>query len=639
MRLAAVIILILIAFALPVQAQMEISGLVRSPKYDGASETFPFCAVHVFGSLAGSGSETLGFRTWELEPSGWYRLIGPSGRYSMALGCPGRFMRPIVLNNVYTQSNDVVNINLSPSYDYAVFADSAWDTKPAKAYYQVFSAKGTSITDVGFKLIDDGVDGIGPGAQNVLISIHRKGSSNETPDKWKQVGPAMPVLNVDCGGPKNYFYSAGWNSGEVPTVPGETYAVCIQPESKTGKFQTYWRQRDDKGSGCFRIGEDGSKGYTGCDMWLAVSSDSDGLVIPYNKRVHKEFVGETHFAKKWSQTYVAQGRSLASVMLYAATSGIQPGLTRQRIAVRVREGGPKGPVVGIEKIAIGSGNFTGDASWGVWGAVFAPGEVKLVPGKTYAVEFESMENLESLHGYVNIKGMKSDDKPGFHPYPKVAPDTYKQGRAYLNGDQAMDYDLDMEVIEYQADVKDWEKAVDTQNLIKNGDMSAGDPAVSKTDSGRPAFWKEFKIDPATLLTYIADDNDNGNRILRVLGGSATGAKADGGYVQRIDGLSKAESYKLTGRVRSSWVLDTQHACYVGFDSTGQTADPKAATIIWTPMPNIHSVFAPYESIPIRPLKDTISVWVRGKTTLTNDYPFKADFDDLEIHRIQSGIPR
>ena len=123
-------------------------------------------------------------------------------------------------------------------------------------------------------------------------------------------------------------------------------------------------------------------------------------------------------AKRWAQTYVAQGRGLAGAVLYAAVSGAQPPLARQRTTVRVRHGGPDGPRVGIEKIAIGNGNYTGDASWGVFAVAFAPGEVPLTPGDTYAIEFESIENQETLGGFVNIKKQVSDGRAAFNPYRK-----------------------------------------------------------------------------------------------------------------------------------------------------------------------------------------------------------------------------
>ena len=67
---------------------------------------------------------------------------------------------------------------------------------------------------------------------------------------------------------------------------------------------------------------------------------------------------------------------------------------------------------GIEKIATGSANHTGDASWGTFGVAFAPGEAPLEPGKTYAIEIETVENFETLHGFVNIKGQVSDERRG-----------------------------------------------------------------------------------------------------------------------------------------------------------------------------------------------------------------------------------
>ena len=210
---------------------------------------------------------------------------------------------------------------------------------------------------------------------------------------------------------------------------------------------------DDSKLDCYRIGKEGKAGWQGRKICMAVGSDCDGLLIPYNKRVHKKFVEFGGFDKSWSQTYVAQGRSLASVILFAATSGVQPSIMKQRVRVSVRQGGPGGEIVGTEKIAIGNGNYTGDASWGVFGVSFAPGEVPIEPGKTYAVEFESIENYDTLHGFVNIKGMVSDDKPGFNPYRKVPPDDYKRGTAYRKCTDKQPFDLDMQIVEYRSDAK------------------------------------------------------------------------------------------------------------------------------------------------------------------------------------------
>ncbi|MBW8039828.1 MAG: hypothetical protein FVQ85_07505 [Planctomycetes bacterium] len=432
-------------------AEVVFHGRMLAPQYPGSSENVPMAAVYCFGSADGPDRQAIAFRTWETHPAGWYRLAGPAGTYSFLFSAPAGFVRPLILTNQPLKSGDNVNRDLTPTFDYADFYQGAWDEKPASDYFQTFEAKGNSITRVGFKLATDGVDGPGPLGQNMLLSIHKK--TDGTPDKWPQVGPAATVLNVDCGGAKNYWWCAGWDSGQVLTKPGNVYAVHLKAETYTASLQAFWRKAQAGQSDCYRLGKAGTTGWQGRRLCMAVSSDSDGLVVPYNKRVQKKFVEFAGFEKSWSQTYVAQGKGLAGVILYAATSGVQPSLMKQRAKVSVRRGGPGGEIVGTEKIAIGNGNYTGDASWGVFGVSFAPGEVPLEPGRKYAIEFESIENYDTLHGFVNIKGMVSDDKPGFNPYRKVPPDDYKRGTAYRKCTDKQAFDLDMQIVEYRSDAK------------------------------------------------------------------------------------------------------------------------------------------------------------------------------------------
>lgn len=641
-------------------AQVQFMGRVWAPRYpeaaaNGPSNTgvlenywasnrppdspdvFWLSNVRCFASLDGPGSEALASRTWEMAPSGWYRMTGSAGNYSMLFTGPAVFIRPIIFTNVYTGDRDGVDRKVMPTFDYAVFHDGAWDPKRASDYYQTFVARGASITTVGFRVVHDGVDGEGPGGQTLLASVHKKGPG--TPDTWEQVGPAVAVPNVDSGGGKMYNWTAAWLSGEVPTTPGETYAVHLRAEKPGGTFQMFWRPDENRESDCYRVGEQGGTGFQGRDLWMAISSDCDGLLIAYNKRIQKEYVHLVGFAHKYTQTYVARGRSLAGVVTYAAFGGAQPGIPRQRVAVRVREGGPDGPQVGIEKIAIGNGIHTGDASWGTFGVVFAPGEVPLVPGKTYAIEMESIENYESLHGYVNIKGAVSDDRPGFNPYSMQAPETYEQGTAYRNGTEDLGLDLEMQIVEYERSADNWSQAVDAANLLANGDMEKGELA-DDPDNAKAEAWKPFATDPGTTHQYLAEGPKKDNRILRVIGGGASGKTVDGGFVQRVEGLRHLESYRITGKVRCSWPVDIEHTCTVGFDPTGQTDDPKADTIVWTTLPPLHSVWVDYASThPVRPKTDAISIWLRGWTKASTGYPFRADFDDFAVRRVNTGVPR
>ena len=326
---------------------------------------------------------------------------------------------------------------------------------------------------------------------------------------------------------------------------------------------------------------------------------------------------------------------MASAIMYAAVSGAQPPLTRQRVVVRVRKGGPDGEVVGAEKIAIGNGNYTGDASWGMFGVTYSPGEVPLEPGQLYALEFESIETYETLHGFVNIKGQISDDRAGFNPYRKHPLDDYPLGTAYMDGKQRQDFDLDMQIIEYKTAPANWAAAVDEKNLLPNGDMQTGTFDAAHPEQGKADGWSAFAIEPATLHHYAADGAEPAHRLLRVIGGSFNKQPVDGGYVAQVNGLSAVETYRISGRVRSSWPLDEKHAAYVGYDTTGQTADPKAASIVWKPAVGYHGIFIPFTSAPIRPKKDSLSIWLRGRTTMIVDTSFRADFDGFKVQRVRT----
>jgi hypothetical protein len=202
----------------------------------------------------------------------------------------------------------------------------------------------------------------------------------------------------------------------------------------------------------------------------------------------------------------------------------------------------------------------------------------------------------------------------------------------------MDYDLDMQIVEYRHAADDWAQAVLGKNLLANGDMQSGRLDAARPDQGQPDGWKAFAVDAGTVHHYATDGAEPTNRILRVIGGSFNKRTVDGGYVARVTGLDKRETYRLVGRVRSSWPADERHSCLVGHDRTGQTDDPHAGSIEWTTLPGRHGDFVRHRSIPIRPQQDRLSIWLRGRTTSTADAPFQADFDDFQLRRIRTDAP-
>lgn len=597
--------------------QFAISGHVRlSPEFESA-QRFPCCCVVGFVSQAGPDAQSLGVRTWETQP-GWYRVSGPSGCYTLCFAGPGHFIRPVVLTNQRYEDGLDLDRDVDVPYDYAVMWERSWDERAATDYFQTFVARSTSITHAGFKFAHDGVDGEGRGSQTLLASVHRV--TDDEPEKWPQIGSTVPIPDVNAGGALSIVYGAAWNSGEVPVEPGETYAVHLRAEKEGNGFQPFWQKDVYPGGDCYRIGPDG-RGFTGHDMWMYIAGDGDGLLLPLNKRVQHEFHELTRFGRKWSQTYVAKGRSVASVIMYAAVATSQPWLHRQRAVVRVRRGGPEGPVVGTEKIAIGIKTATAES--GVMGATFAPGEIEVEPGERYAIEFEA---------YAEHKG--------FNPWMKNPRDPYDGGAAWFNATERMDYDLDMIVIEYEHPADDWSDAVADGNLVRNGDMETGELDPDDHDAGGPEGWCKFAIDPGTAHWYVTDDaGGSGSRYARVIGGSISGRTVDGGYVQRVAGLDRRETYRLSARVRSSWLPDDRHWVYVGYDPTGQVGDPSADTIVWAAWPRAHGVFMRYASTPIRPETDAVSIWLRAKTTFTNEEPFTVDFDDVALQRVLTSPPR
>jgi hypothetical protein len=628
----AIVILCLLSFSPPAPAQVEITGRLWAPIFPGSETMQPFTTITGFANRTGPDGQALTCRTWETEPAGWYFFSGVPGNYTIVLSNPSHFMRPVLRTNLFTRNGDIVVKNLAPRFDYALFDDSAWDPEPAAGYYQTFQASGMSITHIGFKLAHDGVDGEGPGSQNLLVSIHRVGDGPS--ETWEQVGPTGFVPNVNCGGGLNRSWSAGWNSGEIPTAPGEHYAVHLFPESATGTFQAFWSDRADVEGDCFRIASDGSI-EPGKDLWMAVGSDNDGLVIPYNKRVHQEFGDLTDFGTAWSQTWVARGRGLAGVILTAAVPMDHPWLIRQRFGIRIRRGGPEGPAVGIEKIAKGQSTAHGFA--GAVGVAFAPGEIPLEPGETYAVEWRSAENAFTMANAAPSGETGVPATSGLNPYGKVSPDTYDAGTGWYLGEQRTEFDLDMQVIEYENAGAGWEAAVAEENLLTNGDMETGAIDTADPDRGTAAAWTEFTVDPDTTHQYVVN-GESGNRFLRIIGGGANERTVNGGYVQAVSGLSPSEAYRLSGLVRSTWAVDSRHRCSIGWDPTGQVENPEAESVVWTILPDFHGEFVPYSSDPIRPHEDSVSVWLQAWTNLDRDHPFMVDFDDFALRRVLTSAP-
>ena len=160
----ALFILTLI-FPLTAAAGVELSGRLLVP---GTDPPHMLAAVRAFGFSSGAGRGQ-GFRTWEMEPRGWWKLEGAPGDWTVLFTGPSHFVRPCLLTTRVADGAKPSSLRPLPRFDYACFTESAWDPKAARTYWQPLTAKSTSVTHVGFKLATDGVDGPGPGAATMVL--------------------------------------------------------------------------------------------------------------------------------------------------------------------------------------------------------------------------------------------------------------------------------------------------------------------------------------------------------------------------------------------------------------------------------------------------------------------------------------
>ena len=595
-------------------AQVIISGFGQTPRFGGqpGGTLEPITATFVFGSRPGAANQTLAARTFETAPSGWYYMTGNAGVYSLLMIPPMNLggspvARPAWVSSLNLPDLTVLgNQNFRPLHDMQMLDTSSWDATGAVEYYQVFQAVGPSLTSVSFRLAHDGIDGGGPGSRTMLMTVHHDPGSGGSPDGWTQVGPSRLVYNVNAGGSFSPVWSAGWITDELPLVPGDWYAVRIRNDGPDSSFIPFWGNDGDADTECYKVG--GGTAWTGKDIWMLVGTDDGDLLIPYQKCIQRGPTDLTQWATAWEQTWVAKGRGLAGGMLYIALPyGGEEKVKWHRAIVRVREGGPSGPLVGLTKLARGVDWATAEV--GPIGFSCRPGEIPLTPGQTYSIEFESING-------------------GFNPFRKDVADTYPDGAAHLGG-RARTYDLEMILVEYtdpaeQVVLPETPPTGMGPNLALNGDMEGGTPSQS---DGHPDDWQIFEVDPGSVFWYGDDFGRDGSRGARIIGGSISGNTVDGGFVQQVNGLTVGDDYRLSAWVQTTWAVGEKHVTRIGWDPTGQTTEPDAATIEWVKAPDVHDMFQQV-ILDVTTTRDRGSIWLRGATTQTTDRPYTADFDDV-----------
>ncbi len=346
---------------------------------------------------------------------GYYTISASAGIYSIYVNQPLFYARPKVIPKATIKSGGTTLQHISPAVDFCCNTTDTWALPWQSTWCQTFTARGTSITGVSFRLA-------GTSAEKIKVTIAAEKSGTSVP-QWAPVSQnASRTIKVGSLG-DNWVK---WLSGTVPTQPGNTYAVILEGASGGDlKFSPFNRDKDgfsyEEGRAYNATGE--AQNY---DLNVTVFSDSDGTVISYCKRTLG--LGELRdgfYGGRWGQTFTAKGNSLAAVDVWAAGADHHWDLD---FTFTVRKGNPTGEKIGPTKTTKAAYQAFGA---GLHAVSYNPGEVTLEPGEVYYVEFTNSE--------------------GFNPYVMDdSADAYSSGKAWQDGTPAANgtADLSMTILEY-----------------------------------------------------------------------------------------------------------------------------------------------------------------------------------------------
>ncbi|MBN1855147.1 MAG: carboxypeptidase regulatory-like domain-containing protein [Pirellulales bacterium] len=338
---------------------------------------------------------------------GYYRIDHiPAGDYSIYVNQPDFFASPQVVPDIRVPDTGLVHVNVDLDVDYSTyFRDSGQWTDWQWDRYQTFTATGTAIRGISWVMA-------GWGLYQDKTARVRVLEDNGNPDvrQWRRIGE-----RTDGNLASDSDEWVRWISGDVPITPGTRYAVNIHID---GGMAIYKRDKDARS---YQGGQayDQNGNPSNFDLCITVFTDHDEQVTHTTLSPGPgAFVGEL-FDTRWSQSFVAAGSSLAAADLFAAS-----GMSDLELTWRIRRDGPDGPQIGPTKRTQGA-YFASTTD--LVGVSYNPGEVPLIPGKTYYIEATQLA--------------------GFTPFVMQPGERYQDGTAFQNGSPTT-YDLSMTIVEY-----------------------------------------------------------------------------------------------------------------------------------------------------------------------------------------------
>lgn len=351
---------------------------------------------------------------------GNYTFTNPAGNYTIYVNQPEFFGRAKVVRNVQIIDGQTVPLYPSLNLDYSCYYKSDWPGGWDHTWYQTFVATSSSINKIAYVFAGADAD-----LSSIEVTLLRDNGGGIT--GWTPVATKNGRVSRESG-----EAWVGWRSGELPTVPGQRYAVRLVGQGSQRNFSPYWRTDNGDGyAGGQAYDKNGSP--LNKDLNILVFSDNDGTIIPYMKTTGG-LGARTWWEWQWGQTFKATGKALAAVDLWISHGGDPQWNMRTEVKVYSNPpaGDPPTPsgLVGLVKRGRGAWQAGGTAMIGVG---YEPGEVPLVTGNTYYIEITPYGG--DAIGYEAYRFDRSED-------------AYPHGHAYSNRYPRPDIDLSMTIMEY-----------------------------------------------------------------------------------------------------------------------------------------------------------------------------------------------
>jgi hypothetical protein len=274
-------------------------------------------------------------------------------------------------------------IELKTPAHYSVAYNSSsdeWGSEPwiwGSNFYQTFVATSPHITRLATKLAGKSGD-----HAPMTLNFAVYGTNDGPPSSWPQISALRSYPVAGGVDPIIHIFWVAYRSDEMTLTVGEKYAVRMWVAPGSAAESCAIVARSDSGFSGYAGGHlyIADTPYTNLDGYFYVSGGAPGTVVNHCPVNNLQFQGLVGWSTRFGQTFRANGTGLAGVETAYTSGTASPTLHNMLFQVYDGVGGnPIGPARSV----VGIPGFHQARIAVAW----AEGEVPLVPGQMYYVEY------------------------------------------------------------------------------------------------------------------------------------------------------------------------------------------------------------------------------------------------------------